>query len=100
MIFQGALQKELSKGFSVSDEELAEAQQALFPADDRRWSELPLEMTPSFYKEKISSGRVYKAGLACVNVTCLYDFVVLSATARCFEQVKVPVPQVSSRVMK
>lgn len=52
MIFQGALQRELAKGFCVTDEELAEAQQALFPADDRRWSLLPLEMTPWFYKEK------------------------------------------------
>ncbi|KAL8652758.1 MAG: hypothetical protein Q9226_004130 [Calogaya cf. arnoldii] len=48
----GALQQELAKGFCVSDEELAEAQQALFPADDRGWSQLPLEMTPCFYKEK------------------------------------------------
>ncbi|KAI4259637.1 MAG: hypothetical protein L6R42_004484 [Xanthoria sp. 1 TBL-2021] len=51
MNFQGALQQELAKGFCVSDEELAEAQQALFPTDDRRWSLLPLEMTPWFYKE-------------------------------------------------
>lgn len=52
MIFQDALQQELAKGFSVTDEELAEARQALFPADDRRWSLLALEMTPWFYNEK------------------------------------------------
>ena len=52
MMFQGVLQQELAKGLCVSDEELAEAQQALFPTDDKRWSLLPLEMTPRFYKEK------------------------------------------------
>lgn len=52
MMFQDALQQELAKGFSVTDEELAEARQAVFPADDRRWSLLPLEMTPWFYNEK------------------------------------------------
>ncbi|KAL8876895.1 MAG: hypothetical protein Q9198_004986 [Flavoplaca austrocitrina] len=52
MMFQGVLQQELAKGLCVIDEELAEAQQALFPADDKRWSLLPLEMTPRFYKEK------------------------------------------------
>ncbi|KAL8880410.1 MAG: hypothetical protein Q9198_002176, partial [Flavoplaca austrocitrina] len=52
MMFQGVLQQELAKGLCVSDEEIAEAQQALFPADDKRWSLLPLEMTPRFYKEK------------------------------------------------
>lgn len=52
IMLQDALQQELAKGFSVTDEELAEARQALFPADDRRWSLLPLEMTPWFYKEK------------------------------------------------
>lgn len=52
MILQDALQQELAKGFSVTDEELAEARQALFPADDRRWSLLALEMTPWFYNEK------------------------------------------------
>ncbi|CAO1606038.1 hypothetical protein XANCAGTX0491_009537 [Xanthoria calcicola] len=52
MMFQDALQQEFAKGFSVTDEELAEARQALFPADDRRWSLLALEMTPWFYNEK------------------------------------------------
>lgn len=52
MMFQDALQQESAKGFSVTDEELAEARQALFPADDRRWSLLTLEMTPWFYIEK------------------------------------------------
>ncbi|KAL8855533.1 MAG: hypothetical protein Q9178_007821 [Gyalolechia marmorata] len=52
MMFHGVLEQEQAKGLYVSGEEVAEAQQALFPADDQRWGMLPLEMTPWFYKEK------------------------------------------------
>ncbi|KAL8787357.1 MAG: hypothetical protein Q9213_002240 [Squamulea squamosa] len=52
MMSQGLLEQEQAKGLSVSSEELAEAQNALFGTDDQRWSMLPLEMTPWFYKEK------------------------------------------------
>ncbi|KAL8772848.1 MAG: hypothetical protein Q9209_002193 [Squamulea sp. 1 TL-2023] len=52
MMSQSSLEREQAKGLSVSSGELAEAQHALFGPDDQRWSMLPLEMTPWFYKEK------------------------------------------------
>lgn len=45
MLFKGVLAQEQAKGLVVSSEEIAEAQAALFPADDERWRLIPLTYT-------------------------------------------------------